>query len=588
MTTGLTVVHVTHEAVEQIGGIGAVLRGIVTTGAYRARVGRTILVGPTVPRSVHGADAPLGIHGAVLYRSMDRLDHVGLGPRLRPIEDAFGVGFVYGRRGFPDGPEGEVEVLLTDVTRCAQDALGRFKHRLWERFGLASDRYERDWGYEEYVRLAQPALHALSILLESRDAPWILVAHEFMGLPTALAAIERGDGRWRTVFYGHECATARRLVEEHPGHDAMFYNVLDVARGRGLCVRDVFGNQDQCFRHALVERAGLCDLVIAVGERTREELAFLGGTLATKSIDVVHNGIPASPVDAGAREASRSMLVDYARALVGFAPDLLLTHVARPVVSKGLWRDLSLAHELDRRLVATGKRAVLFVLATAGGTRTPADVETMERDYGWPRDHREGYPDLVGPEVGLWDAYRAFNAAHRAVQVVFANQFGWDSVRLGRRLPDAMTGDDLRRATDVELGLAVYEPFGISPLEPLGAGAICAISSVSGCRGAVERVTDAQGSRNVVTVDFVRLDRPHTIPELLAMTREQRDVLEAAVAPLLAQALLERVPRDPAGRARLLRSGQALVARMGWDEVVGRRLLPLLEHVAGAHVRAPQ
>ena len=582
MTTGLTLVHVTHEAVEQIGGIGAVLRGIVTTDAHRARVGRTIFVGPTVPRAVHGPDAPLGVHGSVLYRTTDRLDHVGLGPRLRPIEVGFGVGFVYGRRGFPGGPEGEIEVLLVDVTRCELDALGRFKHRLWERFGLASDRYERDWGYEEYVRLAQPALHALGMLLEPREAPWILVAHEFMGMPTALAAIEQGDGRWRTVFYGHECATARRLVEAHPGHDVMFYNVLDVARGRGLSVRDVFGDQDHCFRHALVERAGLCDRVIAVGDRTREELAFLGGTLATKSIDVVHNGIPSSPVDVGSREACRLMLVDYARVLVGFAPDLLLTHVARPVVSKGLWRDLALAHELDRRLVARGERAVLFVLATAGGTRTPADVAAMEVDYGWPRDHRAGYPDLVGPELGLWDAYRAFNAAHRAVQVVFANQFGWDSARLGRRLPDAMTEDDLRRATDVELGLAVYEPFGISPLEPLGAGAICAISSVSGCRGAVERATDAQGFRNVLTADFVRLDRPRSIPELLAMTRDERDVLEAAVAPLLADDLLERVPRDPTARARVLRSGQALVARMGWEEVVGRRLLPLLEHVARA------
>ena len=42
----MIVVHVTHEAVEKIGGIGAVISGLATADAYGERVSRTILLGP--------------------------------------------------------------------------------------------------------------------------------------------------------------------------------------------------------------------------------------------------------------------------------------------------------------------------------------------------------------------------------------------------------------------------------------------------------------------------------------------------------------------------------------------------------------
>ena len=41
----MIVVHVTHEAVEKIGGIGAVLAGLMTAEAYAKIVSRTILLG---------------------------------------------------------------------------------------------------------------------------------------------------------------------------------------------------------------------------------------------------------------------------------------------------------------------------------------------------------------------------------------------------------------------------------------------------------------------------------------------------------------------------------------------------------------
>ena len=41
-----TVVHVTHEAIQKIGGIGAVLHGLLTSKVYLTQATRNILVGP--------------------------------------------------------------------------------------------------------------------------------------------------------------------------------------------------------------------------------------------------------------------------------------------------------------------------------------------------------------------------------------------------------------------------------------------------------------------------------------------------------------------------------------------------------------
>src|SRR4029453_19363926 len=101
----------------------------------------------------------------------------------------------------------------------------------------------------------------------------------------------------------------------------------------------------------------------------------------------------------------------------------------------------------------------------AGGTRRPQDVAIMEEEYGWPRHHRADYPDLVGPEIAFNDMVEHFNAGHKHVQAVLVNQFGWSRELIGTRVPADMTFADLRRATDVEFGMAGYEPFGISPLE---------------------------------------------------------------------------------------------------------------------------
>lgn len=582
-----TIAHVTHEAVDHIGGIGTVLEGLMTSPVYQQVVQRSILVGPMASHMATDPEARLGDHGKVLYSSLDKIDRGNFAAKFRPIEWAFNVAIVYGTRQYSPpgtGRSGEAEVLLIDVFRANADRLNVFKHRLWETFGLNSGRYENSWDYEEYVRLAEPAFYALAALKDKGDLPCILFGHEYMGMPAILQAVLDGQEHFRTVFHAHECATARRIVEDHPGHDTMFYNLLDQARGQGLYADDVFSNLDKFLRHALISRTHLCDGIIAVGDRTRDELKFLNSHFDDMPIDLVYNGLPDIKLDMKVKLRSRQMLLDYSKALLGWTPDVLMTHVTRPVISKGLWRDLKVCHELDDLLGRRNKKAVLYILTSGGGVRRHHDVQHMEEHYGWPRQHKEGYPDLVGPETDLWRDIAPFNACHEHMQVVLVNQFGWTRHRIGNRLPEGMDIADLRRATDVEFGMATYEPFGISPLEPLGCGAVCVISNVCGCAGFVNHVTEGKGTPVVINADFTKLDAPMSIEQLLSMGRAERDRIEAFVARQIAEELMARVPWNDTQREKLLAIGQSLIKRMGWDQVIDEGLMPMLDRIRGTAV----
>jgi hypothetical protein len=581
----LTIAHVTHEAVEKIGGIGSVLEGLMISPVYQRHVKRSILVGPIASHNAADPTQRLGEHGKLLYSSIDHIDTNNLGAKLRPIEWAFNVSIFYGTRTYDspgEGRSGEAEVLLIDVFRANKDRLNVFKLRLWETFGIDSAKYEKSWDFEEYVRLAEPAFYALRALLTDDDLPCVIFSHEFMGMPTALQAILDGQDSFRTVFHAHECATARHIVEHHHGHDTMFYNVLAQAMAQDKFVEDIFGPKDAMLRHALVSRAHLCDGILAVGDFTQKEMRFLNHHFADQPVDLAYNGIPKFKIDLKTKREARKLLTDYADALLGYRPDVLMTHVTRPVISKGLWRDLTVCHELDRRLADQGKTAALFILTTAGGVRRPQDVAAMEKNYDWPRHHREGYPDLVGPEVDISRDIDAFNASHQAVQIVLINQFGFSRRRVGTRVPANMDMHMLRCATDVELGMATYEPFGISPLEPLGAGALCVISNVCGCYGFVNAVTKGKGTPNVVVADFTQLDRHWSVDELLQMDREQRNSIERAVAPQVAEEIMQRLPWDDKARKKLIDAGQVLVGKMGWDNVVADRLIPVLDRIVAA------
>jgi hypothetical protein len=296
---------------------------------------------------------------------------------------------------------------------------------------------------------------------------------------------------------------------------------------------------------------------------------------------LVYNGIPAETITLKAKQASRARMQGYGQNLFGVRPDWVFAHVARPVLSKGIWRDLAVLHELEPMLAERGESAIYYMLGTLAGPRRPQDIHQMERVYGWPVNHELGYPDLCGGEEVLGDMFANFNRGHEAIRAVFVNQWGWDAAVGGKRMPEGMTFMDIRAGTDLEFGLSVYEPYGISQLEPLCFGALCMVSNVCGCLGFARRTAgDRPMDNNIIEANFTRLGEPRNITSLLAMTIPQREVVEAAEARRLAGLLCERLPRSDQAMAGRIKSGFRLAGQMNWQNVMENYFLPSLESTA--------
>ncbi len=582
-----TVVHVTHEAIQKIGGIGAVLQGLFTSPVYLDQIHRNILVGPFWPTDTTG-EQRLGPHGEVLYSSLDQLYRSPLAARFREIEQQFNVGIVYGRRKYVEKATGIVstpEVLLIDVSRFDEQKLGVFKFDLWKQFGVESGKYENIYDYEQYVRLGPPAIAALHALgVTTTTDPCVILAHEYMGVPTCLAAIMEGDhSNFRTIFYAHEVATMRRIVEGHPGHDTMFYNVMRAAMSQGHFVEDVFGPQSGYYKHALIKATRYFDGVFAVGDYTLKEMRFLGPDFVHVDSQIAYNGVPCWKISVEEKMASRQKLRSYADALLGYQPDYVFSHVTRLVPSKGLWRDLRVLEHLELILRSRNESAILFTLSTEVPGRRPDDIRRMEQHYHWPVVHREGLPDLSHGEAVYYQGVQEFNARARNIKIVFVNQFGWEPRLCGQRMPAGMEFMDIRKGSDAEFGQSIYEPFGIAQVEPISFGGICVFSNVCGCAGFVDKVTGGQPTPNVIVADYTELSTRDLRPEqLMSIGQPQRDQIEHAVAERVAIDLLNRLPRSPQEFEQFINRGYDLAKHMSWDAVARDYVLPGILRAASA------
>ena len=526
MTLETTAVHVTHETICKVGGIGAVLHGFFTSKAYLDSVSRSILVGPLF--TIEGpAHERLGENSELLYSSIDGFINTGYAQAFRKIENYYNAGIVYGRRTFIDketGIKSSPEIILIDVRHMDKWPINEFKKSLFDEFGVKSNLYEHLWEFEQYIRLASPAIDVLKAIGAAEDST-IVVAHEFMGMPTALAAILEPCCSFKTVFYAHEVATMRRIVEEHPGHDTMFYNVIKKAHQERLYVNDVFGDQNTYFKHSLVEASKYCDSIYAVGDYVVDELRFLAPEFETASIDVVYNGIPAYQISVAEKLESKAKLQQYCENLLNYRPDFVFTHVTRLVRSKGMWRDLRVLEHIEKEFRTQGKTGVLFVLSTEVSSRRTKEIYNIESTYNWPVAHREGWPDLSGGEADYYAAVQEFNAKSRNIKIIFINQFGFEHKKCGKRMPDNMEFMDIRKGSDVEFGQSIYEPFGIAQLEPLTFGGICVFSSVCGCSGFLRDVTCGDTVKNVIIADYTNL-KNHScsdIEDMLQIGRAVRD-----------------------------------------------------------------
>jgi len=582
MANDVTIVHVTHETVGKIGGIGAVLQGLFTCNSYLEAIDRSILVGPLFTTE-GSASERLGKDGEVLYSSVDGLVNTGYGQAFRKIESFYNVGIVYGRRTFIDkqtGIKSSPEVLLIDVTHMNKGVVNKFKKRLFEEFGIRSHLYENLWEYEQYIRLAPPAVAALKAINAAKDST-VIISHEFMGMPTALAAILEPTCDFKTVFYAHEVATMRRIVEEHSGHDTMFYNVINRACENRLHVSDVFGDQNSYFKHCLVDASKYCNSIFAVGDYVVDELRFLASEFETANIDIVYNGIPAYKISPSEKLSSKEKLRLYCENLLGYKPDFIFTHVTRLVKSKGLWRDLRVLEHIEQEFRTQGKTGVLFLLSTEVTQRRSRHIYKMESAYNWPVAHREGLPDLSGGEANFYTAVQEFNARSRNIKIIFLNQFGFSPDRCGRRMPKDTEFMDIRKGSDVEFGQSIYEPFGIAQLESLTFGGICVVGSVCGCAGFVKDVTTEENVKNVIIADYMNLGtRSYAdIEDMLQIDRSVRDQIEKNESEKIAMQICSRLAKNESEIENMIQAGYDLAKNMSWDKAVGNYLLPSLQKI---------
>jgi hypothetical protein len=241
-------------------------------------------------------------------------------------------------------------------------------------------------------------------------------------------------------------------------------------------------------------------------------------------------------------------------------------------------------------LAERGESAVLFMLSSAKPEGRPySDVRQMEQ-YGWPREHRYGWPDLIDLEAALYGAIQAFNGRARASQIVLINQFGFSRDRCGASMPEDLSFEDLRRGADLEFGQSIYEPFGIAQVEPLSTGALCVISDVCGCLGFASagqktgnwrmKVATLQTSQsNIIVANYTTVPANFNVynwRDALRIGQWERDGVEGQVAWQVARLIAERLPRTDAAKQALIDAGFALAQSMSWDVVASTQLLPSL------------
>lgn len=563
-------IHATHEAVRKAGGIGTVLEGLMTSSVYQKAVRRSFLVGPF---SRPEDEDLLAESGEVLFSTISGVQNADCADALNRVAERYNVNIVYGIRRFAGGYE--ADVLLVDAEDINPRQSRNFKYNLYRHFGLTSDQYDTIADYALYIDSAEAIYDAVIALIGEASGSHIVLAHEYMGMPVALKAIVENDPRFWTIFYAHEVSAMRGITEGNPGHDVMFYNAMAQGLAQGEVVEDVFGDQSGYYRHALVQLASHCDGIFAVSDPTLDELRFMG--FEARAIDVVYNGIPAVQISYAEKFQSRTRLREYAQNLLGYEPDVVMTHVTRPVISKGIWRDLLVLSHLDNLLGDKGQTGVFFVLTTAAEQRSARDIEIMESEYGWPVVHQIGPPDLVYNEVDIWRDMEAFNRESVAIQAILVNQFGWDRASCGQRMPQDMAFEDLRRGTDVEFGQSIYEPFGIAVLEPLTFGGLCVPSNVCGCCGFLGRVTKENVDPLVVVADYTVDVALESAASARAIGEYERRIQESKVAEKVAWDIADALPSSDREHEARLHSGYRLATQMSWDRVCEAFFFPGIE-----------
>lgn len=565
-------VHITHEAVQKIGGIGSVINGLCTADSYKGFFDRTLLFGPLFAYS-GDVFSRLGKGGEVLYSNLDNYDSADYHDIFLELISKYHIDIVYGRRTlvneFNINKKNSVDTLLIGINRMNTKEVNLFKHRIWEAFGIESDRFP-DWDYEQYLRIAIPYPALLRLLYPDQSVVFHF-SHEYMGIPSILSILSEDTvkGIHKTVFYAHEISPCRNVVETIAGHDIAFYSTMRKNIRKGRSFEDEYGVQNT-YRSVLVKLSKGFDYIFAVSDIIKEEYRYLIPDVDEKKLKVVYNGIPLRYISHEEKLRSREHLKNYIGNLFNFDPDIIFTHVTRLVMSKGIWRDITFLYILDEIFHRFKIKGAYILLSTLIGTgRDSTNIAVMEREHGWPVIHREGWPDLVGAEKDIYAYLSLFNARSRSIKGIFLNQFGFDRRSCGERVPENAEFSDLRIGSDAEFGFSIYEPFGIAQLETLPFGGIAALSSSCGCASFVQKCLSSLSSSLYTVFEFISGEQ-YEKEDLSLISTEQRFQLEKEHLQKNADMFFNILPKNDTERLRLLDEIQENLECLGWENITRR------------------
>ena len=577
---GTTAIHITDKVFSETHNIVShTLEAWLTSEAYNQAIERSIVIAPLITSQNHCYHR-LGPDGQILYSSLDNINTTELGAIFEQIESHFKINLVYGTQSYIHPVTQivhQVETLLIDVQHMSRSQVNQCKRDLFEEFGIQSHCFEHLWAYEQCIRLAPAALAVLQAMGTLNEMT-TLISHDTVGVPTLLYAMLNPSCHATTAFCAHEVHSARQIIENHPGHDTMFYNVMDRAQEEHLHINDVFGELCHTYQHVLTKAACHCHRILATGHQIAKEIRFLAPEFETKSIDIVYQGLSTKPVNLATVRDSKAKLQTYCDTLLGFKPDWIFSHVAKRIKSKALWRDVRILSALDREFQQTGQTGVMLMLCTETAPKPARDIKHMEANYGWPVAHREGMPDLIGEEIPFFSAVQTFNARARNIKILFINQYRFDARTCGNRMVPDMIQADLVQGTDVEFCQSIYEPFGSTPLESAAYGAICVMSHTCGCIPMLENLAHGIPT-NIIFGNYTDVGQScPDIEDTLQINQSRRDQIEQTLSRSIAQTILDKLPQNDVQAQILLDIGSSMAEQLNWESTIRNYVYPALQN----------
>ncbi len=559
------VVHVTNEAGIKKGGIGATLFGLISLEKYHEDVKRTILLGP-FQKNKQTEYEMLQQNISIKYLTREITSDISseLKIKFESIEKRYNIEILYGIRLFK---EKEIEIILIDSTDADINRLNIFKGKLFDNFGFQSDLFEHDEEFEDCMSIAVPALRTVYTLTDLKTIKnKFLICHDVYAIPTLLAS-KMMNMEYRNFYFLHEVPCSRDIIENFHGHEIAFYNIMDNIDPEKKKTTHCGINCTKCFRFGMMKLIKEADRIFSVGDHLEREMKYFYPEIDLK-IEKIYRGIPNYYYDIEKKFQAKEKIIEYTSSICGFRPDYIFTHITRLIPSKGLWRDLQIMNHIDKFLQEKGKRGILIFLSSViPEGRSKSEILTMEKEYGWPVIHKIGYPDLVSHEIDCYKNLQKFNKSAKSVRAILVNQFGWSQDKCGTAVPEDMDFHDLRLGTDVEFGLSIYEPFGISHLESLTVGAICVMSSTCGSIGLLKKELDSLENENLIIADYKESGKDFSASALINLEEEKLTALEMTVSEKTAQELIKKLPQNFEDHLQLFKNGYKMSNKLSWDKI---------------------